>query len=180
MRRFLLILFFTLPFVGSAGSAQAGWTEFWCRFHLDYHRMKCWPEPFVRADRQAVRAPFEVMANNGWRSQTTMGDCFFDQETQQLTKSGELKLRWIVTEAPVDRRTVFVLRGHSPEATSIRVDSVQQAVVRILPEGPLPPVLITDTAPRGGSGDYLDHIDRTYRSSLPAPHLPAAPGEGEN
>jgi hypothetical protein len=120
------------------------------------------------------------MENNGWRSQNTLGDYFFDLESQQLTRAGELKVRWIVLEAPVSRRTVYVLRGQNHEATSIRLDSVQQAVARMLPDRPLPPVLLTDVAPAGGSGEYFETVDRTYRSSIPEPRLSGTPGEDEN
>jgi hypothetical protein len=142
--------------------------------------MNCWPAPFHQADSEAVRAPHLVMMNNGWRSQNTVADYFFESQTQQLTRAGELKVRWIVTEAPLSRRTVFVLRGRNHEATSIRLDAVQRAVARILPDGPLPLVLLTDAAPRGGSGDYFEHISRTYMSSIPAPRLPEATGDGKN
>jgi hypothetical protein len=80
----------TLTSLASCGVAQAGWTEFWQRFHLDCHRMRCWPEPFYHSDREAVRAPLTVMKNNGWRSQNTIDSHFFDAETQKLSKAGEL------------------------------------------------------------------------------------------
>jgi hypothetical protein len=71
-----------------------------------------------------------------------------------------------------------VLKGHNPEATLARLDSVQQAVAKILVDGPLPPVQLTDVAPRGGSGEFYEHVNRTYRSMLPAPTLPEASGDG--
>ena len=45
--------------IQATSTAQAGgWSDFWDRFYIDTHRNNCWPEPFVRADRQAARAPF--------------------------------------------------------------------------------------------------------------------------
>jgi hypothetical protein len=177
MRRVLLVLWIMLASSAPSRVAFAGcWTQFWQRFRLDYQRMKCWPEPFLHADREAVRPPIRAMANNGWRSQNTLGDHFFEPETQQLTRAGVLKVRWIVTETPLSRRTVFVLKGESQEATSTRLDSVQQAVARIVTEGPMPPVLLTDVAPRGGPGEYFDQVDRAYKSSMPPPRL--SPSQG--
>ena len=177
---FLLVLSMTLTSIASSGTAHAGWTEFWRRFHLDTQRMNCWPSPFYCADQQSVRATFQLMTDNGWRSQNTLGDHFFDLESERLTRAGELKVHWIIMDAPLRRRTVFVLRGHSHEATSVRLDSVQQAVARMLPGGPLPPVLLTDVAPGGGSGEYFETVDRTYRSTIPEPRLPEMSGDDEN
>ena len=36
-------------------------------------------------------------------------------ETQELTRAGEMKVQWILTQMPARRRTVFVLRGGTPE-----------------------------------------------------------------
>jgi hypothetical protein len=81
-------------------------------------------------------------------------------------------LRWIVTQAPPHRRTVFVLRGPSPEATAVRVEAVQKMVDRFAIDGTRPEVLITNVIPPGASGEFLDQVDRQLRQSIPAPRLP--------
>ena len=160
-------------------SARADWwSSFWHRAHVDYHRNNCWPEPFVHADRQAARAPFEIMKHNGWRLQNTLGDQLFHPETHELTRAGALKVQWVVTQSPPHRRTVYVLRTLDPEATHRRVDAVQQVVARSLPGGPLPPVVVTTKQPLAGSGDYFDQIDRRMRASIPVPRLPSSGDAG--
>jgi hypothetical protein len=179
MRRLLL----TVGLLGLCGAltgpAQAGWTEFWLGVNVDCHRMKCWPKPFVYADRQSVRTPLMLMADNGWRLQNTLGDDFFETETQQLTRAGQLKVQSILRDSPLHRRAVYVLRGENAETSAIRLDSVQRSVAGMVQEGELPPVSLTDSVPRGGSGDYYDQVDRSYRSSMPTPRLPEMAGEGE-
>jgi hypothetical protein len=175
MRRIVL----TLVFVAlSASVAQAGWSEFWDRVHSDWHRMNAWPQPFLHADRDLVRQPLLLMTNNGWRMQNTLGDHLFEPEKQSLTQAGQLKVRWIVTQTPQHRRTVFVLRGTSPETTLARVDAVQAMISQIDPQGSRPEVLLTDKIPAGGSGDYFDSVDRQLKESIPAPRLPAPTGAG--
>jgi hypothetical protein len=156
-----------------AGSAHAGWNEFWHRVKVDTHRNNAWPEPFVTADRAAAREPFCIMTNNGWRMQNTVGTFLFD-DNNQLNRAGEIKVRWIVTQAPQHRRAVFVFQADTPEGTAARVESVQLAISRIMPAGGLPPVMITDTEPEGGSGEYYDALNRALQSSLPSPRLPAS------
>ena len=50
-----------------------------------------------------------------------------------------------------------------------------QTALQNLVTGPLPEVLVTDTPPAGGNGDYLDAVDRALRSSVQPPRLPALP-----
>jgi nitrogen fixation protein len=156
--------------------AMAG--DFWARFKKDAHRNNYWPEPFATTDRLAVREPFAVQMNNGWRLQNTIGDGYFEPDTQELNLAGQMKVRSVVQNSPVGRRTVFVLAGPSDEFTMIRVDSVQRAIARHIPRGDLPEVLLTDRDITGGSGEYYDAVDRALKSSVPAPRLPPPANAG--
>jgi hypothetical protein len=181
MRRWLLGSAATVGLSLLAGSALAGngWNDFWCRVHTDWHRNNAWPEPFVSADRAAVREPFCMQADNGWKMHNTIGTYLYDAETQQLNRAGELLVRWIVTQAPMHRRAVFVLKGDTPEATATRVASVQAAVAKYA-TGPVCPVMLTDTEPSGWSASYIDAMTQQFQATIPAPRLPASSeGGGE-
>ncbi|HUG70908.1 MAG TPA: hypothetical protein VMM76_24380 [Pirellulaceae bacterium] len=175
MRRTTLALVFAVT-LATASVTEAGWNEFWERVHLDWHRMNCWPEPFHHADRDLVRQPLMAMTDSGWRMENTLSDHLFDVEQHTLTQAGALKVRWIVTQAPPHRRTVYVLRGPTPDATLSRVDAVQTAITQLAPQGIRPEVLLTDVIPVGGSGDYFDAVDRALKDSIPPPRLPEAAG----
>lgn len=165
--------------LSSSAAAMAGWHEFWHQTKVDYHRSNEWPFPFRCADQMAVRQPLAAMVDNGWRRENTLGHEMFDVEKNTLNKAGQIKAQWIVTQAPAQRRTVWVLRGVTEEATASRKDSVQSALKNMV-AGPLPEVLVTDTPPAGGNGDYLDAIDRSMRSTVPPPRLPAMPMDDGN
>lgn len=156
----------------AVSSASAGWHEFWHRVGTDFHRNNAWPEPFQTADRAVTREPFCIQVNNGWKMQNTIGTFLFNAETQELNRAGELKVKWVITQAPVHRRAVFVLAGETPEDTRTRVESVQRYISRVLPDGNLPPVMITQTEPDGASGEYFDAVNRAMMQSIPAPRLP--------
>lgn len=121
-----------------------------------------------------AREYWNIQVNNGWRLQNTVGNCFYEEGSNELTRAGELKIKQIVTQNPVHRRTVFVLMAETQAITAKRVDAVQRAVSKYVPEGPLPQILLTDSDVEGGSGEYFDRIDNAYRQSIPAPCL----GEG--
>ena len=165
----LLVTSFTLL---SGATANAGWHEFWARVHTDWHRVNCWPRPFVNIDRKATEAPFEVMVTNGWRVQNTLGSHHFHPETNLVNEAGTHKLRWILTQAPEHRRSVFVARAARPEDAEVRIDSVQQEATKIVADGTLPAVFPTDQEPQGWPAAYIDAIDRKAQSSIPDPRLP--------
>jgi hypothetical protein len=164
--------------LASSAAAMAGWNDWWHGVKTDYHRSTDWPYPFVCADRMAQQAPLTVMVDNGWRRENTLDAMMFDNEGN-LTSAGVYKVKWIITQAPHSRRTVWVLRADTDDMTNQRKDSVQTLARNILPEGTLPEVLINDRPPGGMSGDYLDAIDRSMRSTVPAPRLPAMPTDAE-
>ncbi|WP_254510311.1 hypothetical protein [Anatilimnocola floriformis] len=151
---------------------------FWQSVHRDFHRNNAWPEPFQSADRAVTREYFCIQVNNGWKMQNTVGTFLFNPETQELNRAGELQVKWIVTQAPIHRRAVFVLVGDTPEDTQRRVLSVQNYISRIVPGGQLPPVMITYTQPEGASGAYFDAINNAMMQSIPAPRLPGGAGSG--
>ena len=166
----LVAFFGLLPTSG----LRADWHSFWDRVHVDWHRNNAWPEPFSQMDRQFVRQPVNVQVRNGWRMQNTLSDELFDPETQQLTTAGKMKVRWIFTQAPPSRRTVYVLRGETAAMTDARLRSVKNTVVAMHGiEADTRAVVLIGVPPRLGSGDYLDRIRRSYEASTPSPRLPA-------
>jgi hypothetical protein len=117
-----------------------------------------------------------MQVDNGWRLQNTVGVWFYEEGTGELNRAGDLKIKHIVTQNPTHRRTVFVLMGETQAITAKRVEAVQRAVSKYVPEGPLPQILLTDVDVLGGSGDYFDHIANAYRQSIPAPRLQGSGG----
>lgn len=140
----------------------------------DFRRNNCWPEPFIRADRHAVRAPFALMVHNGWRRQNMLADHHFEEGGDALNEAGRLKVRWIMTQAPRHHRTIFVHRADTPEETATRMNLVQQVAVQFVDEGQLPQVLETNIDALGWPAERIDSISRKWLDSTPDPRLPAA------
>ena len=160
---------------GGYGGCQGGFQQFWHRCGVDFHRNNSWPEPFLSADKIAVRTPYCIQTDNGWKMQNTVGTFLFDPETQRVNQAGELLVKWIVQQAPINRRAVFVLKGDTAEETAARVDSVQQAVAKYA-DGCVCPVLLTTTEPAGWSAAYIDTITQQFNATIPAPRLPSRQG----
>jgi hypothetical protein len=157
------------------GAGGTGWQQFWQRVQTDFYRNNSWPEPFLTADKIAVRTPYCIQTDNGWKMQNTVGTFLFDPETQRLNQAGDILVKWIITQAPINRRAVFVLKGDSADATNIRIQSVQAAIAKY---GCVCPVLLTDCEPAGWSAAYIDAITQKFDASIPSPRLPPRQGSG--
>ena len=182
MARLVCLVAFSLVSLACTLPARADWIcEFFYCMARDTKRRNCWPKPFVCPDRSAARAPFALMINNGWRHQNMLGDYHFSPDSGELTEAGQLKVQWIVTEAPQPHRTIYVYRADTAEATAARIRCVEQLAARLAPDGVFPPVLESEVPPRGWPASRVDIIGRKFESSTPDPRLPAmtAGGGGE-
>jgi len=168
-------------FVGSARAdwqtRQAQWHSFWHRVKVDTHRNNAWPEPFRYQDRQTVYAHYAAQAANGWQRQTTLGHQYFDHNTHELNEAGIIRLHWIATRVPENRRTVYVLQTYSPKVDRARHESIELEMTRMLPSEEHPAIVRTKVAPPTFNADMLDKMWEMHKSTVPPPVLPAG-GEG--
>ena len=173
MSRCGAIFFLMLAVLASAGKAHGQWFEqFKQNFKRDYHRNAMWPEPFLQADRNAVMCPFAIQTANGWRQQNLLSGYHFDEATNQLTLAGESKLRYILTQMPPTRRTIFVQQGLSSEVTEGRMRSVDRAAERIVPAGMVAHIVESNLPNAGWPAADSDAVTRKFLATTPDPRLP--------
>jgi hypothetical protein len=110
---------------------------------------------------------------NGWRSQNLLGTHYFEPNTGELTEAGRLKIRWITFQAPSQHRAIYVSSAETPEESAARMNSVNNYVAKIQPQGELPTVTETRLTDDGSPADQVESISRKYQASMPAPRLPA-------
>jgi hypothetical protein len=174
MSRILRFGTIALLLLSSTGIVNAGWPAgAWYDWKTTWHRNNMWPEPFVAPDRDKVYNTMSVFVNRGWERQCLMGEQHFSED-KKLSSAGMLKVRYILTQTPADRRTIYIERGASEDATKARVDMVQQAVAEMTLQGPMPEVLVSNLQNEGTSAEYLDAVNRGYYKSMPVPRLPAS------
>ena len=163
---------------GAAGEGRADWLSVWSEnCQRVYRRNTCWPKPFIRPDKEAVKQPIWCMIDNGWQRQNLLGDHYFTEDSVALNEAGVLKVRWIMTQAPAARRTIFVERGMDAEKTAARVDAVQQTATKVAP-GELPEVIETGMAAYGWPADYIESVDQKFRATAPPPRIPQVDRDG--
>jgi hypothetical protein len=171
MSRIATALLFTAVSFSAAADVQAGWYH---DFHHAWHVNNMWPQPYIAPDRAAVKQPLAIMHARGWQRYNLLGEHHFEEDQKRLTPAGLLKIKAILANSPPQYRTVYVEKGRSRAITDGRIDVIQQAIVDMQTDGPLPPVVASDLIVEGWSSEYADGVNRRYYSSMPAPRLPAA------
>ncbi|HND55761.1 MAG TPA: hypothetical protein PLV92_25270 [Pirellulaceae bacterium] len=144
----------------------------WDRWHLDYHRMRCWPGPFNQVDRDAVRAPFTAMVDKGWIGEHTLGEHLFDPQTHALTPAGLAKLRAIVANAPVNRRVVYVHHNTIRDVTRERLVTVRRELDKMPPRGADFRVDETEIPPPTSPADTREWVAAQTLATTTTPQAP--------
>lgn len=147
------------------------------------HSLYCinrqWPSPYVCPDRVNAHAPFNTMVSNGWRRQNLMGSHHFKQDSTELTQAGELKVQWIMNQAPPAYRRMFVERSVDPQVTSTRIETVTKYAERIAMNGVVPQVRDTTIVSEGRPAGTVDFVNTQFRENMRVPMLPAGSYENE-
>jgi hypothetical protein len=139
-----------------------------------YRANQMWPWPYVCPDRVAVREPFCLMVNNGWRRENLLGSHHFIPETNQLNAAGQLRVQWIMTQAPPDRRNIFVERSLDQSITNQRIAAAQEYAAQVALDGRPAQVSQTHLVSEGRPATLVDFTNTKFQQSMPVPVLPAA------
>ncbi len=104
------------------------------QFKATYHDNHMWPSQYVQPSRRGICQSFDLMVANGWRRHNLLGKYDFTTEGEGgLTEAGKLRVKWILTQAPPSRRTIFVERGLDEAATAERIEAVQSLASEMSP-----------------------------------------------
>ncbi len=170
MRRFVLGGMVAMSVcVATPQSMLAG--EFWGKCKRIFSLNLDWPSPYIQQDRASVSAHFAAMTENGWRTQNLLCEYHFTPNGEKLTPAGEIRLKWILTQAPAQHRLVYLQKAGDPQETLARVEAVQK-YAQLVQNAPAS-LVETDMETRGRPAEQVDVISRSALDSMPAPVLPA-------
>lgn len=89
------------------------------------------------------------MIQSGWRRQNLLSDSHFTANNSELSPAGQVKVRWILTEAPPERRVIQVRKAATPEQTAARILAVQNYAAKIAPDSEPPVIEESNLSPPG-------------------------------
>jgi len=170
MRRSL----FRAAVLATGGTGGAFWLgEFYCYLESRREQQNQWPAQFVGQDRVAAKAPFDVMIQNGWRRQNLLGTHHFNEDCTKLTRSGELRVQWILTQAPPEHRQVFIERSLDPDVTQQRIATTNEFAKMVVADGSAIPAQETHILSSGRPAVEVDFVNTQFRKNMRTPALPS-------
>jgi hypothetical protein len=137
-----------------------------------YHAEHYWPWPYLCTDRQCVNDMVHAQELNGWLSETTLFEYYFNPDTNELTMPGKTHLRWILDYAPANYRSVWIQQVDDPTAGQQRMNNVRLAAARIIGGTNLPPIQFRVAMPPSRPAIEVDTIRRKELISIPSPRIP--------
>lgn len=140
-----------------------------------YHHAHYWPHPYVCQDRAFITTVSHLQTVNGWTEETTLYGYHFEDNSTEITHSGRLQLRWILENAPLEYRVVYVQNGDDTAISQNRLNSVRTELVDMVGEPNLPPIMLRVCASLGRPALEVDTIRRAELSSMPEPRITYEP-----
>lgn len=130
----------------------------------DAKRRNCWPEPFVYTDRAGVRQTLAVQESAGWERQNLLSEFHFVSGGSELTEAGRMQVQWIMSEAPVPHRQIYVHRADTPQVTAARMLAVQHFIT----QSPYATSILVLESTRTDDGWPANRIDALSRKAAAA------------
>ena len=158
--RCIIRLAITIVVLGYAMPLSAGELgDFLSGIARDTKRRNCWPEPFVYADRAAVRQTRAIQVSAGWERQNLLSEFHFLPGGNELTEAGRMRVQWIMNEVPEPHRQIYVHRADTPQETALRMQAVQRFVAQS-PYAVNVPVIESTRTDDGWPADSIDSLSR--------------------
>lgn len=163
--------------LAAATPANAFWLgEFYCYLEEGREVNNEWPSQYVGQDRVNARAPFDVMIQNGWRRQNLLGSHHFNEDCTKLTRSGEIRVQQILTQAPPQHRQVFIERSLKEEITQQRIATTNEFAALVVKNGYASSAQETHIVSDGRPAVTVDFVNTQYRENMMTPALPENSG----
>jgi hypothetical protein len=141
-----------------------------------YYQNAIWPRQYIGPARRGICQATERMIANGWRRQNLLGKYDFDESRQELSEAGRLKVEWILTQAPPQRRTIYVQKLGDQEQMAARIEAVQELASNVAPSAGQVDVQETLVRDEGHPAMQVDAVFVGFSRNQPMPALPGAGG----
>ena len=106
-------------------------------------RIRCGRGPTSAPTGSPSASRFASWSTTVGAVQNLLGAHHFIPETNQLNAAGQLRVQWIMTQAPPDRRSIFVERSLDPNVNTQRMAAVREYATQVALDGRTPQVAQT-------------------------------------
>jgi|SaaInlStandDraft_1057018.scaffolds.fasta_scaffold90819_1 hypothetical protein len=146
------------------------------RFHAAHY----WPYPYDVWSRNSVNNMIDAHQQKGWQDATTVYEYHFDTDSNELTDAGNMHIKWILENAPIQYRTLYLQTSAKAGSNDLRMAAVTQVAGRLTAGEQPPSVVFRNTTAYGRPAQEVDSIRRGELQSQPLPRItyPSSAGPG--
>jgi hypothetical protein len=137
-----------------------------------YHAEHYWPWPYLCTDRAVVLDMTHAQEANGWLSETTLYEYYFNPDTNELTQPGKMQLRWILDYVPTNFRTVWIQQVDDPQAGQVRMNNVRRVATQIAGANNVPQIQWRVAMAPSRPAIEAEAIRRKELQTIPTPRIP--------
>lgn len=145
-------------------------------FRLNHSRGSAWPLPFSCWDREHYYAIMNQQFATGLQVAHTLTSEYFDPETNELNRAGEMRVGWIMQNSPQASKQIFVYQDQTGPTIQQRIDAIRKFSNRYY--GHLGQVAIASSQirPHQVPALYQAQTNTLYSESMPDPIIPLEAG----
>lgn len=146
-------------------------------FRLNHSRGSAWPLPFSCWDRENYFAILDQQFATGVQVAHTLTSEYFDPETNKLNRAGEMRVGWIMQNAPQMNKQIYVYEDQTGPTIAQRVSAVRDFTGRYYGHMGQAAIATSRIAPIRIPATYQAQTNILYDESMPDPIIPLEVGE---
>ena len=146
-------------------------------FRLNHSRGSAWPLPFSCWDREHYYAIMNQQFATGLQVAHTLTAEYFDPETNQLNRAGEMRVGWIMQNSPQASKQIFVYQDQTGPTMQQRMDAIRKFSDRYYSHLGQVAIASSQIRPHQVPALYQAQTNTLYSESMPDPIIPLEVGE---
>lgn len=155
---------------------QDNFDTFKADYRINRARSSAWPQPFSCWDREHYHAIFNQQFATGNQVAHTLTAEYFDPETNKLNRAGEMKVAWIMQNAPRNDKQIYVHQDGTAPTAERRMASIRAFTGRYYAHLGNATVATSQIRPNQIPAYFQREYLRAYTEEQPAPIIPVDVG----
>ncbi len=149
-------------------------------YRLNRARASAWPKPFSCWDREHYYAILNQQYATGMAVAHTLTSEYFNSESNKLNRAGELRVAWIMQNAPQADKQIFVYEDQTGPTMDQRMDSIREFTNRYYGHLGNAAIAKSQILPHQIPATYQASYLQAYQEGQPAPIIPIMSGQTIN
>ena len=143
---------------------------------LNHARGEAWPLPFSCWDREHYYSIFNQQYAHGLQVAHTLTSEYFDPETNELNRAGEMRVAWIMQNAPQANKQIFVYEDKTGPTMDQRISMIRNFTDRYYQHLGQATIVKSQLLPHQVPATYQANTLQQYAGAQADPVIPIQAG----